>query len=80
MDGSSTGRNGYAVHAPVNNYKMKTIEEIKEIVASECGEKHFEVLLDAEISVGDYEAARALLMTVVNRYIDQHVEKYKKSL
>ena len=54
---------------------MKTIEDIQKEVANECAEEHFEVLLDAEISVGDYETARQLLITVANRYIDQFIEK-----
>jgi len=39
------------------NY-MKTIDEIKKEVAKECAEEHFEVIFEAEISVGDYEQAR----------------------
>ena len=53
---------------------MKTIEDIQKEVAKECGEEHFNLLLDAEISVGDYETARRLLITVANKYIDQFVK------
>lgn len=49
----------------------KTIEEIKDEVASECGEKHFEVIFEAEISAGDYSAARRLWNEVGDRYIKQ---------
>lgn len=50
---------------------MKTIEEIQQDVAKECGEEDFEVLLDAEISCEDYETAKKLLHTVADRYVDQ---------
>lgn len=50
---------------------MKTLEEIKKEVASECFEEHFDVLLQSEIDVGDYVIARALLIDVANRYVDQ---------
>lgn len=56
---------------------MKTIQEIQKEFAKECGEKHFEVLLQAEIDNGDYETARKLLLTVANRYIDQFIEADK---
>jgi len=56
---------------------MKTIEDIQKEVAKECAEEHFEVLLEAEIMVGDFETARSLLIRVANRYIDQFVEQSK---
>jgi len=53
---------------------MKTIEEIKKEVANECAEEHFEVLLDAELSVGNLKMAKRLLTQVVERYIAQYAE------
>ena len=53
---------------------MKTIDEIKKEVAKECGEDHFEVLLEAEISIEDFETARMLLRTVADRYVNQFIE------
>ena len=53
---------------------MKSIEEIKKEIANECGEDHFEVQLDAEISAGDLKTAKRLLMKVVERYIAQYTE------
>ncbi len=50
---------------------MKTIEDIKKEVAKECAEKHFEVIFEAEISVGNYEQALRLWNEVGNRYIKQ---------
>ncbi len=50
---------------------MKTIDEIKIEVANECGEEHFDVIFEAEISVGDYEEARRLWNEVGDRYIKQ---------
>ncbi|MGG5486278.1 hypothetical protein [Gaetbulibacter sp. PBL-D1] len=50
---------------------MKSIDEIKKEVANECGEEHFEVLFDSEISVGDYKTARKLYDTVLDRYFKQ---------
>ncbi len=37
----------------------------------ELNEEHFEVIFDAEISVGDYEQARRLWNEVGERYIRQ---------
>jgi len=56
------------------NDKLKeneTIDEIKKEVAKECAEEHFEVIFEAEISVGDYEQARRLWNEVGDRYIKQ---------
>lgn len=50
---------------------MKTIDEIKKEVAKECAEEHFEVIFEAEISVGDYKQARRLWNEVGDRYIKQ---------
>jgi hypothetical protein len=54
---------------------MKTIEEIKKEIAEECGEKHFDILVETEMSVGDYEQAKKLLMELENRFIDQFKKK-----
>ena len=54
---------------------MKTIDEIKKEVAKECAEEHFEVIFDAEISVGGYEQARRLWNEVGDRYIKQFENK-----
>ena len=54
---------------------MKTIDEIKKEIAKECAEEHFEVIFEAEISVGDYEQARRLWNEVGDRYIKQFENK-----
>ena len=50
---------------------MKTIQQIKKEIAKECGEKHFEVLFESEISVGDYTTALKLWNRIGKRYIQQ---------
>lgn len=50
---------------------MKTIDEIKKEVASECAEEHFDVIFEEEINVGDYEEALRIWNEVGNRYINQ---------
>jgi len=50
---------------------IKTIEEIKNEIAKECVEDYFEVIFNAEISVGDYEQAKKLWNEVGERYINQ---------
>ena len=59
---------------------MKSIEEIQKEVAKESGEEHFEVLLNAEILVGDYKTARNLLIRVANRYVDQFIENNNQEI
>lgn len=54
-----------------NLFCMKTLEDIKNEVAKECAEEHFDVIFEAEILVGDYEQARRLWNEVGDRYIKQ---------
>lgn len=54
---------------------MKTIDEIKSEVAKECGEKHFDVLIQAELSIGDLRTARKLYDTVLDRFFNQFNEE-----
>lgn len=53
----------------------KTLDEIKAEIARECAEEHFDVLLQAEILVGDYAQAKRLLDDATNRYIAQFVKE-----
>lgn len=59
----------------MSNKVPKTLDEIRKEVAQECAEEHFEVLIQAEEMVGDYEQVRRLLVTVANRYADQFKPK-----
>ena len=54
---------------------MKTIKMIKNEIAKECHEIDFDLLVETEIAIGDYETARILLIDLVNRYIDQYKEE-----
>jgi CxxC motif-containing protein len=51
--------------------EIKTIEQIKKEIALECVEEHFEVIFEAEIMVGDFDAAERLWNEVGKRYINQ---------
>lgn len=57
---------------------MKTIDDIKKELASECAEEHFEVIFEAEIMCGDYDQAKRLWNEVGNRYVAQFEVKNKK--
>lgn len=50
---------------------MKTLKEIMKEVSMECEEEHFEVLLEAECSIGDFQTAEKLLDTVKEKYLTQ---------
>ena len=58
---------------------MKSLKETQHDVAKECGEDHFELLLQCEIDVGDYGAAKKLLTTVTDRYINQFSVEINRS-
>jgi hypothetical protein len=55
---------------------METIEEIREEVAKQLGELHFDVLLETEISLGDFKTEKYLLDLVSERYINQYIKLY----
>jgi len=58
-----------------NKLAKQTIDEIKKEVAQECSEDNFEVLFEAEITVGDYDTAKSLWKSVGDRYVYQFMEK-----
>jgi hypothetical protein len=50
---------------------MKEIDEIKKQIAKECGEEHFDVIFETEISIGNYTQAKKLWNEIGERYIKQ---------
>ena len=53
------------------NSSIKTLEEIKDDLAKEYGEEHFDALLQSKISIGYLPMAKKLLDTSTYRYLIQ---------